>query len=136
MMSIPGGVNTSADISEELNSVTPLLSPDGRDFLDGRINAQEYIEIARRDAAIQAQREFQVDVKPKSLRDSSSPIFVVAAFAYILYGVSLIFSHNLAIGLLAIATAAILAPIGAGFRAPIRSLLQLFFLNGRRRVRP
>jgi hypothetical protein len=121
-------------LHEPKSSVSPLLSAEGKDFLAGRIDARKYVEMARRDAAIQAQREFDVDVTRRSYRRTSSPILFLAALAYATFGiVSLVWDH-VTVGIFAVITAAILGPVGGFFYSHYRQESVESGLHSLRRV--
>jgi hypothetical protein len=63
----------------------PLLSDDGRSFLDGKIDAEVYIENSTRDAAEHAKRDLSIYLRQR--RRHRSGLLVVLAIAAVAYGV-------------------------------------------------
>jgi hypothetical protein len=108
------------EVHSPKSSVSPLLSEEGKDFLAGRINAKQYVEKARRDAAIQARREFDVNVARRSYRRTTSPILFLAALVYAIFGITYLALGHLAVGIGAVITAAILGSVSGWFHGHYR----------------
>lgn len=79
-----GEVNHGASSSNATSSEEPLLTVRGRDFLDGKIGADEYVESARRMAVTWARREVNSDVtrERRPLRKVTGSVLFLAAIAY------------------------------------------------------
>jgi hypothetical protein len=84
--------NEARPIEAGPSSVTgreePLLSGGGRDFLDGKIDADEYVKIARQKAAIIANFEVNSDLRRERnpLRKNTEGVLFSAALAYLILG--------------------------------------------------
>lgn len=119
-MSVASATDEAGEVREPRSSVSPLLSAEGKDFLAGKIDAREYVEMARHDAAIQAQREFDEDISLRSYRQTSSPILFLAALVYAIFGVVSFALGQVTVGIVAVVTAAILGPVGGLFHSRYR----------------
>lgn len=66
----------------------PLLSEDGRKFVDGNIDAEDYIQSARRKATEIAERDLDRHLpQRRPLRLSVLIVLIIAALAYAVLGV-------------------------------------------------
>ncbi len=106
-MTISSRTNRSDNLQEDSTNVAPLLSEDGRDFLDGRINAEKYVTSARYTAALQARR----DVYTRTRRHSGLVrifAFALGTLAYAALGiVTLTSEKNASTAIIAFATSGI-----------------------------
>jgi hypothetical protein len=125
----PDVIPSSADGSEE-----PLLSGGGRAFLDGKIDANEYVEAARRTAAALARREVNSDVSRERgrLRKVTEGVLFFAAAAYGILGIIVLSvgSESLTVGATAFVTGVAFAILGVTlpvhFRKKDRGIANFF----------
>lgn len=105
----PDVVPSSATSSEE-----PLLSGGGRDFLDGKIDADEYIDATRQIAATLVWREFNRDLRKerKSLQKNTEGVLFLAAGAYAILGGATLIIGSALIGATAFVTGIAFATLG------------------------
>jgi len=90
----------------------PLLSEDGRQFVDGEINAEDYIKIAWRAASELAERDLDRHLPYRRLRLGVQVVLAIVGIAYAILGiVSFTSTSNQGIGSVALGTsgAAIIA---------------------------
>jgi hypothetical protein len=108
-MSAPNRTDQPDSENEDTANVTPLLSDDGRDFLDGTIGADKYLELVRHTAAANAKQALSHRVEERRVRRMSRTlIFASATVAYaILGGVTLASKNNMALSIVAFGTAAL-----------------------------
>jgi hypothetical protein len=92
--------------SSAANREAPLLSGGGRAFLDGKIDADEYFESARRNAAALAQREVNSDIRRlRTSRWRFTEVFLFAAAgAYVILGALSLGTESPAVGTTAFVT--------------------------------
>jgi hypothetical protein len=108
--------------SSAANREEPLLSGGGRAFLDGKIDADEYFEAARRNAAALAQREVNSD--SRRLRTSrwrfTEVILFSAAGAYALLGALSLGTESPTVGTTAFVTGVLFGLAGFALSVGLR----------------
>ena len=104
------------------SSEKPLLSGGGRAFLDGAIDADEYVEAARHSAAVHARREVNIDVSKQRgpIRKSAGRVLFIGAGAYGVLGALSFGWESLTVGATALVTGAIFALLGFAISAHFR----------------
>jgi hypothetical protein len=107
------GAETKGNI-DVYEDVVPLIPEAAKRFLDGRIDADRYMQLTRNDASAQAQEEYARETHPRSARKLSSSIFGLSAAAYIVLGLASN-SSNTVISVVAFVTATASALLGIRF---------------------
>jgi hypothetical protein len=108
----------------ETDDVVPLLSDAAKGFLDGKIDAAQYVQITRPTTTDRARKEFYRESgSSRSARKPSSSIFLLAAAAYASLGV-ISLSSSLIEGSAALVTALVFAGVGVRFIIRYRSAYQ------------
>jgi hypothetical protein len=118
-MSLSSETNDVNEAMEANADEAPLLSDDGRKFLDGKINAEVYAEMVHRAAAAHARLELSTYLKERRRvrRGTVLTILVGAATAYAILGVVTLGSKdNVALSALAFSTAGLTLVISAFYR--------------------
>jgi hypothetical protein len=82
-MSVSSGVAHQGSEPNETTKVTPLLSDEGKEFLEGKIDAAEYMQDARRRVEDVAARQVSQQVRFRPSRRLRVLPFILACIAYI-----------------------------------------------------
>lgn len=107
-MAFRGRSGQVADPDDLAPSEEPLLSGRGRDFLDGKIGAVEYLERARGLAAERARRDVTNDISRQQVgpRRTIQVLLISASGAYAILGaITLLSGGGFGAGVAAITTA-------------------------------
>lgn len=107
-MAFQGRSGQVTDPDDASTNEEPLLSGRGRDFLDGKIGAVEYLERARRLAAEDAQRDVINDISRQQVvpRRTIRGVLIFASGAYAILGAATLLSGGgFGAGVAAITTA-------------------------------
>jgi hypothetical protein len=92
---IPNQTRQSNHPEDDATNEAPLLSDDGRDFLDGKIDADEYVGMARDIAAARARQDlydYYLRYRRRRRRTTALVGFSLATIAYAILGVATIVS--------------------------------------------
>jgi hypothetical protein len=114
MTTVSGGPDGSVDVEGRTADETPLLSDTGREFLDGKVDAEAYVERARDVAVHKVRQEMYqtiVGQRRRFRRRIALGGLIIAIIGYALLGVATSFSSkdhgNVAI--IAFGTASVIA---------------------------
>jgi len=106
---------------DDANWETPLLSKEGKDFLAGKIDAEQYIRVGRRRVQDLAMRQVDEHVHFRSSRPFRILLFAVGFIAYgFLGGQSLIRGEDTTTGVLAATTSVVMGVVAVVMFAHLR----------------
>lgn len=90
-MVLPDNRNSAGGVLDEQTAEAPLLSDEGKKFLDGEIDAEEYVADARRLAVARARLElalYLAQQRRRRLRVTAFTFLILTSVAYLILGIA------------------------------------------------